>query len=373
MKAQALAENLVDEEYEPLRTYFPDEEVMHIDEAEKDEKPVWKLFFDGAANMKGVRIGAVLISETGNHYPVTAHLRFYCTNNMAEYEACILVLRLAVDMGVQEVLVLGDSDLSVELRHIPRIHNEVADALATLASMLHHPNKAYIDPLHIRVPDQHAYYNVVEEELDDEPWFHDIMEYIKSGVYPVQATRDQKRTIRRLASRFFLTGGILYKRTQDLGLLRCIDAKQASTIMAEVHSGVCGPHMSGYVLGKKILRGGYYWLTMERDCISFVRKCHQCQVQGDMIHSPPSELDTMSAPWPFVDWAMDVIGPIYPAASNRHRFILASEVASYPYRSIQNPGILRDGQYNRSLAIRVHTQSEELVDQFRARAQPARF
>ncbi|XP_070005602.1 uncharacterized protein [Nicotiana sylvestris] len=117
IKAQALAdhlaENLVDEEYEPLRTYFPDEEVMHIDELEQAEKPGWKLFFDGAANMKGIGRGVVLISEIGYHYPVMAQLRFYCTNNMAEYKACILGLRLAVDMGVQEVLVLGNSDLLV--------------------------------------------------------------------------------------------------------------------------------------------------------------------------------------------------------------------------------------------------------------------
>ncbi|XP_070022819.1 uncharacterized protein [Nicotiana sylvestris] len=117
MKAQELAdhlaENLVDKEYEPLKTYFPDEEVMHIDELEQVEEPVWKLFFDGAANMKGVGIGAVLISETGHHYSVTAQLHFYCTNNMDEYKACILGLRLAADMGVQEVLVLGDSELLV--------------------------------------------------------------------------------------------------------------------------------------------------------------------------------------------------------------------------------------------------------------------
>ncbi|XP_070004742.1 uncharacterized protein [Nicotiana sylvestris] len=140
-------------------------------------------------------------------------------------------------MGVHEVLVLGDSDLlvyqiqgewetrdlklilyrqclydlcqrfqSVEFRHIPRIHNEVADALATLASMLHHPDKAYVYPLHIEVHDQHAYCNVVEEELDGEPWFHDIKEYIRMGVYPVQAIGDQKRAIQRLASGFFFSG-----------------------------------------------------------------------------------------------------------------------------------------------------------------------
>ncbi|XP_070004162.1 uncharacterized protein [Nicotiana sylvestris] len=190
MKAQALVdhlvENPVDEEYEPLRMYFPDKEVVHIDEVDQVEKPGWKRFFDGAANMKGVRTGAVLISKTGHHYPVMAQLQF---------------------------------------RHIPRIHNEVVDALATLASMLNHPDKTYVDPLHIQVRDQHAYCNVVEEELDGEPWFYDIKEYIRMGVYPIQVAGDQKRTIRRLASGFFLSGEILYKRTPDLGLLRCIDAK----------------------------------------------------------------------------------------------------------------------------------------------------
>ncbi|XP_070017796.1 uncharacterized protein [Nicotiana sylvestris] len=117
MKAQALAdhlaENPVDEEYKPLKTYFPDEEVIHIDKLEQIAKPGWKLFFDGAANMKAVGIGAVLVSETRHHYPVTAQIQFYYTNNMAEYEACILGLRMAVDIGVQEVLVLGDSDILV--------------------------------------------------------------------------------------------------------------------------------------------------------------------------------------------------------------------------------------------------------------------
>ncbi|XP_070019813.1 uncharacterized protein [Nicotiana sylvestris] len=203
MKAQALADylagNPVDEEYEPLKTYFPDEEVMHIDEFEKDEKYGWKLFFDGDANMKGFGIGVVLISEIGHHYAVTAQLRFYCTNNMAEYKACILGLRLDVDMGVQEVLALGDSDLSdlcqrfrsVEFRHIPRIYNEVADVLATLALMLHHLDKAYIDPLHIQIHDQHVYCNMVEEELDGEPWFHDIRENIKSGMVKFEWDRQE--------------------------------------------------------------------------------------------------------------------------------------------------------------------------------------
>ena len=53
------------------------------------------------------------MSESGEYYPISAQLRFYFTNNMSEYEACILGLRLAVDMGIQELLVLRDSNLLV--------------------------------------------------------------------------------------------------------------------------------------------------------------------------------------------------------------------------------------------------------------------
>ncbi|XP_070022499.1 uncharacterized protein [Nicotiana sylvestris] len=157
---------------------------------------------------------------------------------MAEYEACILVLQLAADMDVQDVLVLGDSDLlvhqiqgewetrdlklipyrqclhdlskrfrSMEFRHIPQVHNEVANALATLESMLHHPDRIHVDLLHIQVRDQHAYCNMINEEMDGEPWFYDVKEYLRMGVYPEQATGDQKRAIRRLGKEMLLTAG----------------------------------------------------------------------------------------------------------------------------------------------------------------------
>ena len=121
-------------------------------------------------------------------------------------------------MGVQELLVLGDSNLHVhqiqgdwetrdlklipyrqclqelcqrfvlvKFRHIPRIHNEIIDALVTLSSVLQYPDKAYIDPVHIQSRDQHAYCNEVEEKLDGEPWFLDIKRYIQSEEYPSYA------------------------------------------------------------------------------------------------------------------------------------------------------------------------------------------
>ncbi|XP_075087615.1 uncharacterized protein LOC142169625 [Nicotiana tabacum] len=117
MKAQALADHLaeksVDDEYESLNTYFPDEEVNLVEEVVQDDSQIWKLYFDGAVNIKGIGIGTILVSPTGQHYPATARLRFFCTNNMAEYEACIMGLKISINLNVHELLVMGDSDLLI--------------------------------------------------------------------------------------------------------------------------------------------------------------------------------------------------------------------------------------------------------------------
>ena len=73
----------------------------------------WRLFFDGAANHEGKGIGVVLESESGQHYPMEANLQFNCTNNMVEYEACILGLKMAIDMNVYELLVIKVSDFLI--------------------------------------------------------------------------------------------------------------------------------------------------------------------------------------------------------------------------------------------------------------------
>nr|XP_009763664.1 PREDICTED: uncharacterized protein K02A2.6-like [Nicotiana sylvestris] len=63
---------------------------------------------------------------------------------------------------------------------------------------------------------------------------------------------------------------------------------------------------------------------METDCIKYVQKCHQCQLHADMIRVPPNKLNATSSPWPFSTWGMVVIGPIEPAVSNGHKFILVA-------------------------------------------------
>nr|XP_004250839.1 uncharacterized protein LOC101252049 [Solanum lycopersicum] len=104
-----------------------------------------------------------------------------------------------------------------------------------------------------------------------------------------------------MALNLILSGEILYRRTPDLGLLRCVDVVEAVKHTEQIHAGVCGTHMNWLTSARKILRAGYFWLTMENDCCKFVKTCHKCQVHGDLIRVPPHELNALT----FVAWASD--------------------------------------------------------------------
>nr|XP_016478022.1 PREDICTED: uncharacterized protein LOC107799424 [Nicotiana tabacum] len=129
---------------------------------------------------------------------------------------------MAIDHDVEELLIMGDSNLIIQqaqgewktrdvklIPYIHHFHNELADALATLALMLPYPGNLHIDPLENQIRERHGYYNTVEVEPNVQPWYHDIKRFLKTKEYPEQANGDQKRTISRLASGFFLSGEVL--------------------------------------------------------------------------------------------------------------------------------------------------------------------
>ncbi|WKA12872.1 hypothetical protein VitviT2T_030220 [Vitis vinifera] len=248
----------------PVDDDFPDEEFVAMTSLSG-----WCLYFDGAANQLGYGIGVLLVSSQGDHIPRSVCLAFHdrhpITNNIVEYEACILGLETALELGIRQMEVFGDSNL------------------------------------------------------------------------PEVATAKDRRALRHLATRFVICGDTLYRRSADGMLLLCLDRASADRVMREVHSGVCGPHMGGHMLARKIMRTSYFWLTMEIDCCQFVQKCPECQIHGDLIHAPPSELHALTSPWPFSVRGIDIIRKVSPKSSSGHEFILVAidyftkwvEAASY--------------------------------------------
>jgi ribonuclease HI len=80
---------------------------------EDSDNETWIMRFDGALNSMGKGVGAVLISPDGKHYPVAAKLKFKCMNNVAEYEACALGIKMALDMKIKRLMVYEDSSLII--------------------------------------------------------------------------------------------------------------------------------------------------------------------------------------------------------------------------------------------------------------------
>ena len=248
---------------------------------------------------------------------------------IVEYEACILGLEIALELRIRQMEVFGDSNMvlrqiqgewktrDVKLRpyhaylellvgrfddlrytHLPRAQNQFVDALANLASMIDIPADATIRHLLIESRSAPTYYCLIDNtEIDDGlPWYHDIYHFLRLGVYLEVVTAKDKRTLRQLAARFLICGETLYKRSPDGMLLLCLDRTSADRVMREVHAGVCGPHMRGHMLARKIMRTGYFWLTMETDCCQFVQRCLESQIHGDLIHVLPSELHALTSP-----------------------------------------------------------------------------
>uniref|UniRef100_A0A2N9GKY7 Integrase catalytic domain-containing protein n=1 Tax=Fagus sylvatica TaxID=28930 RepID=A0A2N9GKY7_FAGSY len=304
------------EQLELMDSEFPDEDVMIVEE---DNQGRWKLYFDGAANAVGSGIGAVLVSPKGQQTPIAVKLGFDCTNNMTEYEACIVGLQAALEFGAYELEVFGDSLLIVSQTNgewqarDPKLIPYQRYISRLIPKFKYLVEGDDVRPLRIETRDIPAYCVCIEEcmnveaEIDDKPWYYDIKRFIQDREYPSRATENEKKYIRRMAFQFFLSGEILYKRTHDATLLRCVDAEEANRLIQEMHAGLMGAHANGPFLARKIMRAGYYWLTMERDCIRHVQTCHKCQMYQNSKNAPPQYLHTMASPWPFSAWGMDVI------------------------------------------------------------------
>ncbi|GKV42967.1 hypothetical protein SLEP1_g50318 [Rubroshorea leprosula] len=298
----------------------------------------WTLYVDGASSSKGSGAGALLIGPDGYRSEHALKFNFDATNNMAEYEALLLGLQLALELKLSAIQVYSDSQLVVnqinsicevvdpvmvkyvalvtELRckfqkfclsKIPRTENEQADSLSKFAS----DSSSHSRSVFVEVLDEPSFMKPRVMEISTDPgtpnWIDPILSFLRDGVVP--ENRQEAMKLRRKASRYTLVDGILYKRSFSLPLLRCLNPYEAEYALREVHEGVCGSHVGARTLAHKVLRQGYYWPNMYKDATHFVQRCLKCQFFAHLTHQPAEELTTLVAPWPFAQWGLDLLGP----------------------------------------------------------------
>ena len=163
VKSQAIANLLAQF---PGEEEFPlDDEVPGEVDMAKEVREQWVMKFNGSSTTQSGGVGVVLYHEEDKAVALSFKLEFPCSNNTAEYEADLIGLAMALEMGVKHLKVMGDLNLVVcqakgilslkepslapyraiaqkmeekfstfEIEHAPRNENRFADTLATLGS-----------------------------------------------------------------------------------------------------------------------------------------------------------------------------------------------------------------------------------------------
>ena len=91
-----------------LNDDLPSEEVFII-----YNLPSWEMYFDGAARQDCVRARVVLVSPKKHILLYSFALTQLCSNDMVKYQELILGLQMALEMGIKDLDVYGDSQLVI--------------------------------------------------------------------------------------------------------------------------------------------------------------------------------------------------------------------------------------------------------------------
>ena len=301
--------------------------------------PIWKLSVDGAINAQGSGAGLILTSPEGINIEYALRFGFQASNNEAEYEAVIAGLNLAYSLEIDQLEVCSDSQLVVrqiedtyeaksgrmilylkkvqdllkkfvlvQVRHIPRAENSRADALAKLATASQE-DLSKSTPVEYLTEPSIDLCDVEVAQIGSHPsWMDLIWDYIIDGCLPDDSKEAAK--IRTRSTRFTNHKGSLYKRGFFTPILKCIAGKNTEYVLREVHEGVCGNHIGARALAGKVLRQGYYWPTILKDATDLVRRCKICQEHAKISRLPSEPLTSITSPWPFQQWGLDILGPL---------------------------------------------------------------
>ncbi|GJX30121.1 reverse transcriptase domain-containing protein [Tanacetum coccineum] len=293
-----------------------------------------------------------LRSPEGTEFTYALRFQFTASNNEAEYEALIAGLWIAAQMGVRNVHVSVDSKLvanqvlgayiakeenmikylekvkclvsgfaNFSISQVPRSKNKKADALSKIAStsFAHLSKQVLVEILKEKSIQEKEVTTVVEE--DGPTWMTPIIEYLNEGTLPDDRKEASKLCIK--ARQYELLEGILYKWSFLKSWLRCVGPLQADYVIREIHEGLCSMHAGPRSVVAKAMRLGYYWPTMHRDAREMIRTCNDFQIHRHMPRNPQQPLTTITAPWPFYKWGIDIAGP-FPEGPGKVKFLIVA-------------------------------------------------
>ena len=200
---------------------------------------------------------------------------------------------------------------------IPRIQNVEVDEMARSASV---DNQAKVNDWKLEEQNSPSIEEFQKFFVHTHSgWMNPILSYLKDRRLPLNL--EEAKKIQKQDTRFTLLNNKLYKRGFSQPYLRCVEEEEAKYVLEEVHGGVCGDYMGVKSLVQKIMRARYFWPIMQQDAANFLKKCDRCQRYGNFQRLLGEKMTTISSPWPFAQWGIDIMGPL-PQGKRQMRFLL---------------------------------------------------
>jgi Ribonuclease HI len=219
----------------------------------------WTMHFDGSKRLSSTRAGVVLISPTGERLSYVLWIHFSASHNMAEYEALLHGLRLAISLGIRRLIVRGDSQLVVnpvmkewsclddnmiayrqevrqledkfdglELTHVLRHNNEAADRLANFGSKREAaPSDVFVEHLYEPTVPRKETSETTDTQvvaMIEADWREPLIKFLTKQELPQD--KDEAERISKRNRLYVIHETDLYKKSPSGILQRCVSLEE---------------------------------------------------------------------------------------------------------------------------------------------------
>ncbi|XP_071726952.1 uncharacterized protein [Rutidosis leptorrhynchoides] len=199
---------------------------------------------------------------------------------------------------------------NLEVVQIPQNKKKKADVLSKLATLT-------FDHLHKRVLVEELKEKSIHEkpimaivESAKETWMTPYLRYLHDGGLPID--KAEARRIRVTAPMYEVDNGVLYRKSYNGPLLRCLTNDEALKVVKEMHEGP----------------------SLYRDVAEIIKRCENCQRHGTVQRLPKYDLIPVSSAWPFCKWAIDIVGPFNRSTAKALAKITGENVKKFVWHDI---------------------------------------
>ena len=155
------------------------------------------------------------------------------------------------------------------------------------------------------------------------------MNLIVSGDYPPGATTQQKKKLNHDAKFYIWDEPFLFKKGVDWVVRRCILESEVHKVLESCHASPYGGHHGGERTAHKVLQSGFFWPSLFKDSIAFVKGCDKCQRLGTISRRHEMPLSNILEVEIFDVWGIDFMVPFPPSSGNQYILVIIDYVSKW--------------------------------------------